>query len=286
MNRSELFKKLESYRYTTGKNYQYSMFTQTPKNTEYWLASDLEKLFGIENMPWHDDMNDAMCKIMEHRPDAPFYEHVIPITSPAGQKTYDMKLSRVAAWILAAQNPRMAFTCAYFMMPGGNVSTISNMADNLTRLNNHNKLTQYNRLIAGILKRDNIPFFRFYTDLHDAFFGTANTDTIKAQNGIRIIARDSIHNYMGAASMGEMANGMDTIICRYDNNGRRGLDTLSHITVQEMKKARDNMINKTGRVPARDIEKMHIKDLRLIVRNIECAFIQKFKFETLREYTK
>lgn len=290
MNRSELFNKLNSLRCTTCENYQYSLFEDTPRDCEYWMASDLEKLFGIENMPWRDDMLDGMYSLMARNviplsktpAGEMFHHHVIPITSPAGQKTYDMKLSRYAAWILTCENPRMAFTHAYFMMPGHTADEMSYTANNLTRIHNHDILSQYNRRIAGILGRDNIPFFRFYADLHGTFFGTADTDALKAQNGIRITARDSIHNYMGAASMHAMANGIDTIIHRYDENGRRNSDALSYITVTEMGKARTEMANKTQRTPAMDIEKMHIKDLRFNIRNTEYAFVKKFMDEKLR----
>lgn len=290
MNRSELFNKLESLRHMTCENYQYSLFEQTPQNAEYWMASDLEQLFGIGNMPWRNNMRDDMYSLMARNvipssktpTDEIFRHHVIPISSPAGMKTYDMKLSRYAAWILTVENPRMAFTRAYFMMPGHTADEMSYTANNLTRMHNHDILSQYNRRIAGILDRDNIPFFRFYADLHGTFFGTADTNAIKAQNGIRITARDSIHNYMGTASMRAMANGIDMIIQRYDENGRRNADALSYITVREMGKARTEMATKTNRVPAMDIEKMHINDLRFNIRNAEHAFVKKFINEKLR----
>lgn len=292
MDRTELFNKLESMRHIT-PGIQTSLFYQVSgkPGVEYWCASELQKLCGVKNMPWRDtktDMQKSMINLIGHVSNkymcdayAFTQQHIIPQTGSAGKK-YDMKMSRYASWVLAKENVLMPFMRAYFMIPGADVQTLSNVANAFARINACDRLTQCNHHIAGIMHKEKIPFNRFYANMHGTFFGAISIDDIKKQNGIKIMARDSIHNYMNIPSMNAMSDGIDATIYRYNNCKRHNLDTLSCIVIEEMRKARRQLIEKANRTPVMDITKISIKDLRIDLRKMESAFIKKYQNETLR----
>lgn len=293
MDRGELFSKLESLRHIT-PGVQTSLFEQKSGNpgTEYWTAIDLQQLCGIENMPWRDtktDMYESMLGLIGRVSGRDInntytltQSHIISQTSPAGKKTHDMKMSRYASWALTVENKNMPFMRAYFMMPGADIQTISNIANTFTRIDANNRLARCTRHISAIISRGQMPFNNFYANLHSTFFGAVSIDELKAKNGIKITPKDSIHNYMGISSMTAMADGIDAIIHRYDRCERHNSDILSGIAIEEMRNARHNLIEKINRSPAQDITKTSAQDARAELKRLQLAFTKEYQSKTLQ----
>lgn len=315
MDRTVLFNKLNTLRHITPKQdtipvmgTQTSLFddpmnirptsvekpTTTEKpDMEYWRAFELQQLCGVENMPWgrgkKQDMQESMIDLIAGISGKDcsdsykiFQSHVISETSPKGRITYDMKMSRYASWALTVGNYNMPFMRAYFALPGESIETISATANEFNRINMGNRLTARNRRIAGILHHDKIQLNRFYDSLHNAFFDNMSIFDLKTKNGIKITANDSIHNYMDASAMAAMADGIDAIIIRYENKySRHNSDIASCIAVEEMKKARFQLTERTNRTPTQYINKISIKEVRAKLKQLEQAFTKEYMSNAL-----
>ena len=263
-------------------------------HAEYWLYSDLCKLFGQPYFPAQTDwatyarsqiMQPAIPKNKSHHiqfvtPWTDFCnEHIVPaqeLKTTAQQS--DIAMSRYACWCAVRRNPAMIFSRTYFISPHTtSFSDVYNTSYQFARVHLRNELAIWERNLAGVLKQLHANFQVFnHETVQRAFFYGYNSEDIKNAHGIQIKTKDPLANYMGPASLYAKTCAIINAINRFERLAKPRLEPFKIIMHEELTKARVQTIKNTSHRPEQDIYPTHIAKIETQLIQTEQEFIRKY----------
>lgn len=310
--KSVIFETLNAKRHRIDEDTQFSLFPElratTPTiHSEYWFYSDLHNLYGeyyfpiAPNMNAHTWENLAMPIPQKSkrttpqliRTNLPFYdEHVATIRHEytldhnAYKNAKDLRLSRYACWCMSRSNPAMIFSRTYFISPiidpRMNFDDMKNLSYQFARVHLRDKLTHYEKIIAGILKKHNADFRQFNHAMTRAFFYNYTASDLKDIHRIQIKPNDPLANYMGAATLNARINALHKSIELFKRTHKQNFATFEQITYNELVNARVHEIHDHNIRPEQDIFPTPVSQIQSQLMRTERDFILKYSNEKIR----
>ena len=310
--KSIIFETLNAKRHRIDEDTQLSLFpdlcTNTPTmHSEYWYYSDLHNLFGESHFPIAPNMNAHVWERMTMpipqkskrttpqlvRTDLPFYDghvatiqHEYTLDSNAYKYAKDLQLSRYACWCMSRNNPTMIFSRTYFISPIINprmkFDEMKNLSYQFARVHLRDKLTHYEKVIAGILNKHNADFRQFNHAMTHAFFHNYTASELKDIHRIQIKPNDPLANYMGAATLNARIGALHKAIETFKRIRKQNIATFEQIIYNELIKARVREIHDHNIRPEQDIFPTPISRIQSELARTERDFILKYSNEKIR----
>lgn len=176
--------------------FEASTQTETEGGTEFWLARDLQTLFGYER--WENfakvvDKARTACDNSGYEVADHFLEitKMVEIGSGAQREVEDVMLSRYACYLIAQNGDpgkdQIAFAQTYFAVQTRKMEIIEQRLLDVERLNARKKLTESERVLSGIIFErlsDNQSFTRIRSKGDQALFGGKTTQQMKDRMGV------------------------------------------------------------------------------------------------------
>ena len=176
--------------------FEASIQTETEGGTDFWLARDLQTLFGYER--WENfarviEKAKTSCETSGYEVADHFLEitKMVEIGSGAQREVEDVMLSRYACYLIAQNGDpgkdQIAFAQTYFAVQTRKMEIIEQLLLDVERLNARKKLTESERVLSGIIFErlsDNQSFARIRSKGDQALFGGKTTQEMKARMGV------------------------------------------------------------------------------------------------------
>ena len=310
--KSVIFETLNAKRHRIDEDTQFSLFpelrTQTPTiHSEYWYYSDLHNLFGspyfsiAPNMNAHAWENLAMPVPQKSnratpqltRTDLEFYDdhvatyhHEYKLNFSTYKNAKDLRLSRYACWCMSRTNPAMIFSRTYFISPiitpRMKFDDMKNLSYQFARVHLREKLTGYEKIVAGILKKHNADYQQFNHAMTQTLFYGHSSKDLKELYGIPIKQNDPLANYMGAATLHARITALRRAIERFKTAPHQSLATFDKILYRELTNCRADEIFNTHIRPEQDIFPTPVSQIQSQLMRTERDFILKYSKEKLR----
>lgn len=310
--KSVIFDTLNAKRHRIDEDTQFSLFPDICANTpsihsEYWYYSDLHNLFGEPYFPIAPNMNahaweNLVMPITTKqqrgtpqltRTDLEFYKdhvatyrHEYTLDHNTYKNAKDLQLSRYACWCMSRNNPAMIFSRTYFISPVINprmsFDDMKNLSYQFARVYLRDKLTYYEKIIAGILKRHNVNFRQFNHTMTRTLFCNYGANDLKDIHGIQIKPNDPLANYLGAATLDARTNALARTIEKFKHTQTQNIATFEQIAHSELLNARFQEIHNHNIRPEQDIFQTPISQIQSKLVRTERDFILKYSKEKLR----
>ena len=310
--KSIIFETLKAKRHRIDEDTQFSLFpdmcADTPTiHAEYWYYSDLHNLYGEHYYPIAPNMNahtwqNLVMPIPQKskratpqliQTDLPFYNgHVATIRHEytLDRDTYknakDLQLSRYACWCMSRNNPTMIFSRTYFISPVINprmkFDDMKKLSYQFARVYLRDKLTHYEKIVAGILKKYNADFRQFNHAMTRAFFYNYGANDLKEIHRIQIKPNDPLANYMGAATLNARTIALAHAIDRFKRTHKQNIATFEQIVYNELINARVREIHDHNIRPEQDIFQTPVSQIQSELSRTERDFILKYSNEKIR----
>ena len=310
--KSTIFETLNAKRHRIDEDTQFSLFPDLCANTptihsEYWYYSDLHNLYGNQYFPVAPNMNahtwenlfmPSPKKSTRATPQLiptalPFYDghvatirHEYTLDHISYKHAKDLRLSRYACWCMSRQNPAMIFSRTYFISPIINprmkFDEMRHLSYQFARVHLREKLTNYEKIIAGILKTHNADFRQFNHAMTRALFYNYSANDLKDIHRIQIKPNDPLANYMGAATLNARINAIHNAVEHFKRATKPNLATFEQILYHELINARVREIHDTSIRPEQDIFPTPISQVQSQLMRTERDFILKYGNEKIR----
>ena len=310
--KSVIFDTLNAKRHRIDEDTQFSLFPDVCANTptihsEYWYYSDLHNLYGEHYFPiapnmnahtWQNLVMPATTKPQRGTPqlirtDLPFYDghvatirHEYTLDRTAYKHAKDLRLSRYACWCMSRNRPSMIFSRTYFISPVINprmkYDDMKKLSYQFARVYLRDKLTHYEKIIAGILKKHNADFRQFNHAMTRAFFYNYGANDLKEIHGLQIKPNDPIANYLGAATLNARINALDNAIEQFKRAKKQNIATFEQIVYNELVNARVREIHDQNIRPEQDIFRTPVSQIQSELSRTERDFIFKYSNEKIR----
>lgn len=288
-----VFNTLEQKKHFINETEKYSLFPNPATNidTEYWLFSDLYNLYKtpylhysseIPNQIWHALNN---INLLQKNTFNLYQDHIISIYHDYKIKDYqgtknilngqDFKLSRFACWALLHEWDNLIFSQLYFIQPNLKYEDIVKQAKYFSRIYLRKNLAKQEKIVNAIAYRNHADMRHFNNSLHKAFFYSWDTDVIKSNMGIPVKDNDPIANYMTAYSLHKKTIALRNAISKNDTNPHISFETFQQILIEELYKARKNIILTTNKSPEQHISKSHINKVKSGLKKLEKNFLNQ-----------
>lgn len=303
----QIFETLNQNRNTQNTTTQFSLFPDTIPNTpnlttEYWLYSDLNKLFGPTLFPTTPNMDLHTWKhlVMPTTPQPSrakptlqnanydFYSrHIAQIHhaySLSGGQTFknaiDLQLSRYACWCLTRKNPELIFAHTYFLSPSitpnASYPDIHQYAMQFTRVNLREQLKYYEKILNGIIYRLNAGYSMLRHEMTRTFYYGRTESDLKEIHNIPERPNSPLSDYMGHASLRARIFALHDAIEQFGKSYYKNTDTLRGILNEELTKHRVKMIQNTNRAPEQDITHTPVSQIESKLNKLEQTFISQY----------
>lgn len=290
-----VFNTLEQKKHFINETEKYSLFPNPATNidTEYWLFSDLYNLYKTPylyyseetpNQIWHA-INSISKANNSNKTFSLYQDHIISIYHDYKIKDYqgtknilngqDFKLSRFACWALLHEWDNLIFSQLYFLQPDKKYEALAKQAKYFLRISLRKNLAKQEKIVNAIAYRNHADMRHFNNSLHKAYFYSWDTDVIKSNMGIPIKENDPIANYMTAYSLHKKTIALRNAISKNDTNPHISFETFQQILIEELYKARKNIILTTNKSPEQLISKNHITKVKSELKKIEKDFFNK-----------
>ncbi|MBQ2858798.1 MAG: hypothetical protein IJE82_00345 [Alphaproteobacteria bacterium] len=310
--KSVIFNTLNAKRHRIDEDTQFSLFPDICANTptihsEYWYYSDLHNLFGEHYFPiapnmnahaWENLVMPTQTKQQRSTPqlirtDLPFYDghiatirHEYTLDHSAYKNAKDLRLSRYACWCMSRGKPSMIFSRTYFISPIINphmsFDDMKNLSYQFARVHLRDKLTHYEKIFAGILKKHNADFRQFNHAMTRAFFYNYSANDLKEIHRIQIKPNDPLANYMGAATLNARINALHNTIEKFKHTHKQNIATFEQIAYNELINARVQEIHDHNIRHEQDIFQTPISQVQSELSRTERDFILKYSNEKIR----
>lgn len=275
-------------------------------DTEFWYYSDLYNLYGDTYMPIKPDFGHKVWQKLQiptpqsrgnkitFRPtDIKFYnQHVATVHhdynlgATEHKNAPDLKLTRYGVWCLSRPSPYMMFTRTYLISPVMDITptfqNIHNASYQFSRIHLRNELTQYEKILGGLLHKYHGDFKLFNHHMTRAFFYGYGARDLKEIHRIPIKDNDPLANYMGAASLHARTTALRNTVQRFDDNQKHDLDILYNILHQELTAQRIRTIQKYNIRPEQDIFQQSISAVQSDLNKCEYEFVKKYANQKIR----
>ena len=283
---------------------QMSLFAVTnntvPADTEFWNYSDLHNLYGNTYFPIKPDMGQSvwqklMRPVYEKRRTTPhltptdisFYnQHVATIRHDynLGTTLYknapDLQLSRYAFWCMTRPSPYMMFSRTYLISPELDIKptfqNLYNTSYQFSRIHLRNELSQYEKILGGLLHKYHGDYQLFNHHMTRAFFYGYGARDLKEIHRIPQRSNDPLANYMGSASLYGRTNALRNTVQRFDQNRIHDINILYDILYDELSRMRIQMIQKYNIRPEQDIFQKSVSQVQSELNLAERRFISKY----------
>lgn len=310
----QTFETLTQARTVQNNTTQFSLFPDTIPNTpnltaEYWLYSDLNKLFGPTLFPTSPNMDTHVWKNLL-MPETPKSKHSKTITlqnanynfysghvatthhpySLYGGQTFknaaDLQLSRYACWCLTRKNPELIFARAYFLSPSiapnASYDTIRQYATQFRRINLREQLKYYEKILSGIIQKLDAGHSMLRNEMTRTFYYGYHESDLKDIYKIPTKQNDPISNYMGVASLIARISALRNTIDRFGKSYYKNIDTLRGILYEELTNQRVKMIQNTSRAPEQDMTPTPVSRAQSKLSELEQTFIAQYANTKIR----
>ncbi len=269
-------------------------------NTEYWMFSDLCKLFP--DYISMDYMSSALGNAMNFATDtlgknkstagqtfAALYNRHIQYTSntytinnQTHKNASDARLTRFACWALLQQYPKLIFAHLFFIMPDSDFKTLYDASNKFCRIYWRNIIAQHQRTISGIICHHTSNPALYNHTSGDAFFAHKHPQDIKDKYHIPQIDHDPLRNYMLPDSLVAYAHALKNAIYKYDIAPNKTLQALTNALESQLTYARYRLIQTTGHAPEQDLSPTPISQIQSEYKKLEREFIKKYSKQSLR----
>lgn len=288
-----VFNTLEQKKHFINETEKYSLFPNPATNidTEYWLFSDLYNLYKTPyfyyseetpNQIWHALNN---INLLQKNTFNLYQDHITniyhnyTINDYQGTKDIlngqDFKLSRFACWALLHEWDNLIFSQLYFIQPNLKYEDIVKQAKYFSRIYLRKNLAKQEKIVNAIAYRNHADMRHFNNSLHKAFFYSWDTDVIKTNMGIPVKDNDPIANYMTSYSLHKKTTALRKAIAQNDENPNISFDRFQQILIEELNKARKNLILTTNKSPEQHISKSHINKVKSDLKKLEKNFLNQ-----------
>ncbi len=264
-------------------------------DTEYWMYSDLNSLYGdmlfdMKNM-YHNTyytIRDAIPR--EQRQDIIFDDlfkshvetikttydpsPVAPYIQHAKQRGHDLKLTRLAAWALSQQNSSMIFARAFFLSPGATYNEVLALTKQFARISQRKTSAYLNNIVSGIVKQYGGDYNVCYGKIHRAFFYGLDTTYIKNAHGIPDNPKYSLTDYLNADGLAARNIGIQKAINEFNAAPVKNIDLFYELLYKHMTDARMAMFRKTDHGPEHNIERERFDRTATKLKRMESKFIK------------
>ncbi|MFQ6702613.1 MAG: hypothetical protein ACLRFO_00210 [Alphaproteobacteria bacterium] len=307
-----IFETLNANRHRIDEDTQFSLFpnlrADSPTiHSEYWYYSDLHNLYGEHYFPIAPNMNahawERLAMPVQKqqqrgtpqliRTDLSFYEghvatiqHGYKLDCHTYKHTKDLQLSRYACWCMSRNNPAMIFSRTYFISPvitpQMKFDDMKKLSYQFARIHLREKLTRYEKIIAGILQKHGGSFRQFNHAMTRAFFYNYSANDLKEIHRIRTKPNDPIANYMGAATLNARISALRNGIEKFNQVHYKNLPTFEQIIYNELINARVHEIHNHNIRPEQDIFQTPVSQIQSQLMRAERDFILKYSNEKIR----
>lgn len=303
---------LNANRHRIDEDTQFSLFpnlrADSPTiHSEYWYYSDLHNLYGEHYFPIAPNMNahawERLAMPVQKqqqrgtpqliRTDLSFYEghvatiqHEYKLDCHTYKHAKDLQLSRYACWCMSRNNPAMIFSRTYFISPvitpQMKFDDMKKLSYQFARIHLREKLTRYEKIIAGILQKHGGSFRQFNHAMTRAFFYNYSANDLKEIHRIRTKPNDPIANYMGAATLNARISALRNGIEKFNQVHYKNLPTFEQIIYNELINARVHEIHDHNIRPEQDIFQTPVSQIQSQLMRAERDFILKYSNEKIR----
>ena len=268
---------------------------------EFWYFSDLHNLYGNAYFPVEPNMNVfawqnlvmpvsqkskraipqlVPTNILFYNEHVATFRHPYSLDNNAIRNAKDLKLSRYACWCLSRNRPSMIFSRTYFISPIINpqmkFQDMKNLSYQFARVHLRNRLSYYEKIIAGILKKYNANFSQFNHTMTRAFFYSYSANDLKEIYGIPLAPNDPLANYMGAATLNARINALNCAIKKHNHSPQQSLNQFQDTLYNELINARVAEIRDISILPERDIFRTPVSKIQSQLVRTERDFILQY----------
>lgn len=320
----DIVKTLNQHKHRVNENLQPTLFPEifgdnTHNDTEYWLMSDLQNMFGPQYFGMSKpaaDHDSTVRSALNYEPVEKYFNrakkhsnigiteliqmrqmfldnHVVTINNSYStnvdnntKKSYnapDKQLSRYACWCIfkSHNTPDAILPRIYFIMPDASDADIYATAKYFLRIPVQKALARTRKNVNGMLYRNGMHFAIYNDMIIRTFFDTQHIDNIKTANNIPLNEKVSVVNHMNADAMHAMDMALRTMLNIINRQRYLNREIMTNIITTQMHMGRVALAQKCG-LPENNLHPDEISVAQKKLNRLEKEFICQYAATKLR----
>ncbi len=265
------------------------------QDTEYWMFSDLNSLYGdmqfdMGNMyiNTYNAMHTATSyEIQPNKFDTIFKSHidtiqtkydpspVAPYVTHAHRRGTDLKLTRLAAWSLTYQHPSMIAARMFFLIPNASYDDVLNATKQFSRIHLRKTAASLNHQISGIIKQYGGDYGACYGQINRAFFYGLDASYIKNAFSIPDNPKYPLTDYLNANALAAFNHAIQKAIMDFSHARIKDIGLFYSLLSKHLTDGRMDLFRKTDHGPEHNIDPEHIDKVKSKLKKLETNFIRK-----------
>ncbi len=263
-------------------------------DTEYWMYSDLNSLYGDMRLDMINMYPNAYYTVQfaidrslrkDYIFDDLFKSHVetiqttydpspvAPFINHKNQHGIDLKMTRLAAWSIAKQHPSMLFAQMFFMLPDAKYNDVLSETIRFSRIHLRKDCAHLERIVAGIVKQHGGDYRICNHLINRAFFYGLDTAQIKSAHNLPDNSRVPLTDYLNANALHARNTALRKAINEFNITPNKNINLFHDILYKHMTDGRVAVLRKTNSGPENNIEHERIGKVETKLKKMEKFFI-------------